>query len=115
MQVTYKKCVNKTKDNRIEFLLIDYNYIDGNKYLAKLFMEEYGFKIEEEVDGLWYYIIRIRLEHSIYEFLWHEDTGNELYSLIQTEEENGMLQQRLEKILCILNHRMKENEVENQK
>ena len=108
MKVTYKKSINTEKGNRIEFLLINYDYIDGNDYLAKLFFEEYGFTVKKKIDGLWYNIIRICLDNSIYELLWHEDTGNELYSLNQTKEENEMLQQRLEKILCILNNRIQD-------
>lgn len=110
MEVTYAKNTNKEKDNRVEFLRINYDYIDGNDYLVKLFWEVYGFSVEEEIDGLWYRIIRIRLGSSVYELLWHEDTGNELYCLNQTEEENELLQQRLEKVLVILNHRIKEAE-----
>lgn len=35
MEVTYKKHINTEKDSRVEFLLINYDYIDGNDYLAK--------------------------------------------------------------------------------
>lgn len=108
MEVTYNKNIDADKGNRIEFLLINYDYIDGNDYLAKLFCEEYGFIVEEKIDGIWYRIIRIRLGNSVYELLWHEDFGNEIYCLIQSEKENKLLQQRLEKILCILNNRIKE-------
>ena len=108
MEVKYSKYINKQKNNRIEFLLINYDYIDGNDYLAKLFSEEYGFFVEEKIDGWWYSIIRVHLNNCIYELLWHEDTGNGIYSLNQTEEENHILQQRLEKILSILNARIKE-------
>lgn len=101
MEVTYTKHIN-TEKNRIEFLLINFDYIDGNGYLAKLFSEEYGFIVEEEIDGWWYRIIRMRLNSCVYELLWHEDTGNEIYCLNQTEEENQVLQQRLERILNIL-------------
>lgn len=108
MRIEYKKHINTEKDNRVEYLLINYDYIDGNDYLAKLFSEEYGFVVERKIDGLWYSIIRIYLGASIYELLWHEDTGNEIYCLNQTEEENDMLQKRLEKVLSILNSQIKE-------
>ena len=108
MEVKYKKYINTEKDNRVEFLLINYDYIDGNEYLARLFFEEYGFIIEKKIDGWWYSIIRIRFKSSIYELLWHEDTGNEIYCLKQSEEENEMLQQRLERVLFILNNQIKE-------
>lgn len=108
MEVIYKKHVNVEKYNRVEFLLINYDYIDGNDYLARLFNEEYGFSVEKKIDGWWYSIIRIRLGDAIYELVWHEDTGNEIYSLNQTEKENDILQERLTKILFILNNQIKE-------
>lgn len=107
MKITFKKHINTEKDNRVEFLLINYDFIDGNDYLARLFQEEYGFIIEDKIDGWWYSIIRIHLENSAYEMVWHEDTGNEIYSLCQTTEENEILQERLEKVLVILNSRIK--------
>lgn len=111
MEVTYKKYINTEKDNRVEFLLINYDYIDGSDYLARLFFEEYGFIVEKKIDGLWYSIICIHLENSTYELLWHEDTGNEIYCLNQTEEENEMLQRRLEEVLYVLNNRIKKKEI----
>lgn len=108
MEVKYKKHVNIEKSNRIEFLLINYDYIDGNDYIARLFIEEFGFSLEEKIDGWWYSIIRIQLDDSIYELMWHEDTGNEIYCLNQTEKENDRLQERLAKVLFILNNQIKE-------
>lgn len=108
MEITYKKHINTEKDNRVEFVLINYDYIDGNEYLAKLFFEEFGFIVDKKIDGWWYSIIRIHLDSSTYELLWHEDTGNEIYCLNQTKEENDMLQQRLEKVVISLNDRIGE-------
>ena len=109
MEVTYNKVINNEKDNRVEFVLINFDYIDGNDYLVKLFSKVYGFTVDEKIDGLWYRILRIRLADSEYELLWHEDFGNEIYCTNQTREENELLQQRLENVLGILNHRIKEN------
>jgi len=109
MEIAYKKHINTEKDDRVEFLLINYDYIDGNDYIARLFQEEYGFIVDDKIDGWWYSIIRIHLSSSTYEMVWHEDTGNEIYSLCQTKEENEILQQRLEKVLDILNNRIKNN------
>lgn len=86
MKIKYNKYINKPY-NRMEFWLINWDYIDGNDYLAKLFSEEYGFVAEKKIDGWWYSIIRI-------------------YCLNQTEEENNILQYRLERILDILNARI---------
>lgn len=41
MEVTYSKHMNEEK-KRLEFWLINWDYIDGSDYLAKLFCEEYG-------------------------------------------------------------------------
>lgn len=109
MEVICKKYINTEKDNRVEFLLVNYDYFDGNDYIARLFIEKYNFVIEKKIDGWWYSIIRISDGYSEYELLWHEDIGNEIYSLKQTKEENEVLLQRLEKVLCILNDQIKDN------
>lgn len=109
MEVTCKKHINTEKDDRVEILLINYDYIDGNDYIVKLFQEEYGFIVDDKIDGWWYSIIRIHLNNSSYELLWHEDTGNEIYSLYQTDEENDILQERLKNVLDVLNHRIRKN------
>lgn len=108
MEVTYSKHVNECMGNRLEFWLNHYDYIDGNDYLAKLFSEEYGFVVGEKIDGWWYSIIPLHLDGCEYELLWHEDFDNMIYSLNQTEKENDILQQRLERVLGILNARIKE-------
>lgn len=105
MTVKLKKIFNKEHGGRVEFLLINYDYIDGNDHIAKLFVDEYGFSIEKRIDGWWYKIIRLRLGDCQYELLWHEDFGNMIYCLTQTASENDLLQQRLDKILTILNAR----------
>lgn len=107
MEVTYSKYFNEDK-NRLEFSLINWDYIDGSDYLAKLFSEEYGFVVGEKIDGIWFSIIPLHLDGCEYELLWHEDTGNDIYSLNQTEKENDILQQRLERVLAILNARIQE-------
>ena len=59
MKVIYKRYIDVEKDNRVGFLLVNYDYIDGNDYLARLFMKEYGFVIKNKIDGWWYNIIHI--------------------------------------------------------
>lgn len=86
MAVTYQKSIDAKNGNSIRFLLVNFDYIDGNEYLVKLFVEEYGFIVQEKIDGLWYHIIRVSLGSTIYELLWHEDTGNEIYCINQTEK-----------------------------
>lgn len=58
-KVIYKKYIDVEKDNRVGFLLVNYEYINGNDYLVRLFMKEYGFVIKNKIDGWWYIIIHI--------------------------------------------------------
>ncbi len=100
--VSFKKYNNDAK-KRTEFLIVNFDYVDGNDYLSKLFHKEYGFSVDEKIDGIWFNIVRISLKDCVYEMLWHEETGNSIYSLNQSETENLLLQSRLEKIIEILN------------
>lgn len=97
------KHINKDKNNRVEYLFANFDCFDGNDYIAKLFSEEYGFTVEEKIDGWWYSIVRINLQGCEYELLWHEDTGNAIYCSNQKGKENDILQQRLKRIVYILN------------
>lgn len=108
MRVTYTKSINKEKGDRVEFLLINFDYIDGIDYLARLFSEEFGFDIAETIDGIWFRVLRIGLNGCEYELLWHEDTGNEIYCINETDKEDILLEQRLNRILEILNYRISE-------
>lgn len=110
MDVFYKIHVNENANNRIEFSLINWEYIDGNEYLAKIFQEIYGFNVVENIDGIWFKIIKIKLSDVTYEMVWHEDIGNEIYALTQTKEGNDVLQQRLDKVLSVLNERIQNNQ-----
>lgn len=106
MSVRIIKHINKDKNNRVEYLFVNFDYFDGNNYIAKLFSEEYGFAIKEKIDGWWYSIIRIHLNGCEYELLWHEDTGNAIYCVNQKGKDNEILQQRLRRIVDILNTRI---------
>ena len=108
MNVKFKKFYD-IKQNRIVFSFINYDYYDGNDYLAELFKERYNFVVKKKIDGWWYSIIHICNEHSEYELLWHEDIGNEIYSLIQTDKENEILENRLNNIVDIINKRISSN------
>jgi len=46
-RVMYKKVINENKENRTEFLLINFDYEDGNDYLAKIFNKEFNMKVEK--------------------------------------------------------------------
>lgn len=42
MEITYKRYINADKNNRVEFLLINWDYEDGSDYLAKIFCKKFG-------------------------------------------------------------------------
>ena len=48
------------KDERLEFLLKNFDYIDGNELIAKIMSDEFGFGPAGQIDGIWYKIIRIK-------------------------------------------------------
>ncbi|WP_315337430.1 hypothetical protein [Fusobacterium pseudoperiodonticum] len=58
-RVMYKKVINENKENRTEFLLINFDYKDGNDYLAKIFNKEFNMRVEEKKDYIWFSIIKL--------------------------------------------------------
>ena len=102
MKVSYTRFYNSDMQ-RLEFLLVDYDYIDGNEKLAELFKTEYGYELIDSIDGIWFKTIRIATKDSFYELLWHEDTGNCIYCITQSEKENSLLEKRLQRVLKLLN------------
>ena len=108
-RVIYKKVINENKENRTEFLLINFDYEDGNDYLAKIFNKEFNMRVEEKKDYIWFSIIKLCEKNTCYELLWHEDIGNIIYSLEQDEDTVNELELRLQKVLDILNIKILEN------
>ena len=102
-RVMYKKVINENKENRTEFLLINFDYEDGNDYLAKIFNKEFNMKVEEKKDYIWFSIIKLCKKNTCYELLWHEDIGNIIYSLEQDEDIVNELELRLQKVLDVVN------------
>lgn len=109
MEVTYKKHINVDKNNRVEFLLINWDYEDGGDYLAKIFCKEFGMSAEEKVDYIYFSVIKLYLDKVTYELLWHEDFGNMIYSTEQDEAVVDTLEQRLKVALSVLNEKLKSN------
>ena len=109
MQVTYKKHINADNNNRVEFLLINWDYVDGGDYLAKIFCKEFGMSAEEKVDYIFFSIIKLHSDKGAYELMWHEDFGNMIYSIEQEEAAVDTLEQRLKVALSILNEKLKSN------
>ena len=108
-RVIYKKVINENKENRTEFLLINFDYEDGNDYLAKIFNKEFNMRVEEKKDYIWFSIIKLCEKNTCYELLWHEDIGNIIYSLEQDEDTVNELELRLQKVLDVLNIKILEN------
>ena len=106
MIVSYVKTYDKEK-NRVEFLIVNFDYYDGNEYLAKIFIEKYGFGICNSFDGIWFKKIQIGLGNCLYEMLWHEDIGNAIYCVVQSEDANNILEERLKTVISIVNQRIK--------
>ena len=105
----YKKVINENKENRTEFLLINFDYEDGNDYLAKIFNKEFNMRVEEKKDYIWFSIIKLCEKNTCYELLWHEDIGNIIYSLEQDEDIVNELELRLQKVLDVLNIKILES------
>ena len=108
-RVIYKKVINENKENRTEFLLINFDYEDGNDYLAKIFNKEFNMKVEEKKDYIWFSITKLCEKNTCYELLWHEDIGNIIYSLEQDEDTVNELELRLQKVLDVLNIKILES------
>ena len=108
-RVIYKKVINENKENRTEFLLINFDYEDGNDYLAKIFNKEFNMRVEEKKDYIWFSIIKLCEKNTCYELLWHEDIGNIIYLLEQDEDTVNELELRLQKVLDVLNIKILES------
>ena len=105
----YKKVINENKEKRTEFLLINFDYEDGNDYLAKIFNKEFNMRVEEKKDYIWFSIIKLCEKNTCYELLWHEDIGNIIYSLEQDKDTVNELELRLQKVLDVVNIKILEN------
>ena len=108
-RVIYKKVINENKENRTEFLLINFDYEDGNDYLAKIFNKEFNMKVEKKKDYIWFSITKLCEKNTCYELLWHEDIGNIIYSVEQDEDTVNELELRLQKVLDVLNIKILES------
>ncbi|ATV56944.1 AraC family transcriptional regulator [Fusobacterium pseudoperiodonticum] len=108
-RVMYKKVINENKENRTEFLLINFDYEDGNDYLAKIFNKEFNMRVEEKKDYIWFSIIKLCEKNTCYELLWHEDIGNIIYSVEQDEDTVNELELRLQKVLDVVNIKILES------
>lgn len=110
MEITYKKHTNAERNNRIEFLIINWDYEDGGDYLARIFCKEFEMLQEKKIDYIFFSVIKLHLDEITYDLLWHEDFGNMIYSIQQDKETLDILEQRLKVVLKILNEKLKESQ-----
>lgn len=103
MSIQVVKHVNKEKNNRIEYLFVNFDFFDGNDLVAKIFCEEYQMLSDEKTDGMYYSIIKLHKDSTEYDLIWHEDVGNYIFSLKQDEASIIELEHRLEFIVSKLN------------
>ena len=107
MNIRIVRHVNKDEKNRIEFLLANFDYFDGNDLLAKLFNEEFQMTIGKKVDGIFFSVIKVYNDTTEYHLVWHEDVGNYIFSVQQDENSISELEQKLEIIVDTLNKMVK--------
>ena len=98
---------NPNKNNTAEFWLNDFDFIDGNKYVAEVLAQDYGMRVTEEIDGFWYTITRMRDDACEYNLVWHEDIGNYIYSTEQDEQTLQELEARVHAVAEKLNSRFR--------
>lgn len=107
MSIQVVKHINKEQNNRVEYLFVNFDYFDGNALVAKLFCQEYQMISDEKIDGMYYSIIRLYMNTTEYDLIWHEDVGNYIFSLQQDKTSINELEQRLEVIVSKLNEMIK--------
>lgn len=108
MSIQVVKHINKDANNRIEYLLVNFDFFDGNDLVAKIFCEEYQMLSDEKIDGMYYSIIKLHEDSTEYDLIWHEDVGNYIFSLKQDETSTIELEQRLEFVVSKLNDMIKD-------
>ena len=103
MKVTYKKYIGEEKT---EFLLLNFDYEDGNDYIAKIFCEKYGMVADQKKDFIYYSVLDLHTNNKTYELLWHEDIGNSIYSIEQDVGTINALEKELKIVIDILNEKI---------
>lgn len=103
MSIQVVKHINKEQNNRVEFLLVNFDYFDGNDLIAKLFGKEYQMAADKKIEGIYFSIIKLHKDSDEYVLMWHEDIGNYIFSLKQDEVSINILEQRLGVIVSKLN------------
>ena len=87
--------VNTNQGNRVEYWFNNFDFVDGGAYIAGILKQDYGMRVTEEIDGIWYTITRMRDGACEYNVLWHEDIGNVVYTTQQDEQTLRELETRV--------------------
>jgi len=97
------KHVNRDEKDRVEFLLVNFDYFDGNELVARLFCQEFGMLSDKKIDGMFYSVIKLHKDSTEYDLFWHEDVGNYVFTTHQDDSAINELERRLEVIVNMLN------------
>ena len=102
MKIKLLRHINHEKEGRIEFLFVDFPYIDGNELIAKYMKEIFDAKIKEQIDGMFYKVTKVEYDNIECFLVWHEDFGNYGYCIPQTEEYFMKFEKDLKKIFSLI-------------
>ena len=108
MKINFVKHTN-IDNNRLEFLFVNFDYIDGNDLITKIFKEKFDMNVGEKIDGFFYSIIPLSKDGIEYKLVWHEDDGNSIYCEKQNIQEIEKLEKMLVIIIEELNKKFKNN------
>ena len=99
MSIHIVRSINKSKENQIEFLFVNFDHYDGIDLVAKIFCKEFNMCADDKIDGLWYSTIKLHDDYDEYDLCWHEDVGNYIVSKKQNEEDISRLKERLNVVI----------------
>lgn len=105
MNIRLSREVNTNQGNRVEYWFNNFDFVDGGAYIAGILKQDYGMRVTEEIDGIWYTITRMRDDACEYNLVWHEDIGNYIYSTQQDEQTLQELETRVHAVAEKLNQR----------
>lgn len=95
MNIWLKKHINKSRNNRTEYYFNNFDFYDGNNFIAKILCQEYKMLSDEKIEGIYSTIIKLHKDSAEYNLIWHEDAGNFVYSKKQDKASLAELEQRL--------------------
>lgn len=98
MDIGYKKYINEYENNRVEYLFLNFDYIDGSDLILNILNKKYNIQYIDILDGIWFITRTIKIDNIKCKLIWCEDIGNYIYSINQDEN----IYDYLEKILDFL-------------